>query len=260
MAADYLELNRGVVAGDQDDENDIVQTKSLLAESGDYKPVGGRITPWRDPELNDAIKKVQVRNRIWPDGEMRPKKATHRIINAEKKERDQGFKTPPFNLTGSVGTGQSNRPEDVRRVRGALGRLGYLDQSEALQPKDSFDQKLDYGLRGVQRDYNRKVDGVAHQKGETASLLGRVTAPLSPAARALSGQQSTSALKQKDVHWMDATMESVKEIAGSVGKVASDQVGRAAMKALRESARKAEEEGLVHGPRNLNHFLDATWT
>lgn len=117
----FLDLKRKVGAGEAEDESDVIATKKALRQSGDYAPPGGHLTGWRDQETTNALKTVQRRNGIWPDGTMRPGGPTHRIINAEIQEREAKHRPKGLGLTATVGDRSANRPADIQRVQDALG-------------------------------------------------------------------------------------------------------------------------------------------
>lgn len=258
----FLDPKGSVGPGEEDKEEDVIATKTALKESGDYDPPGGRIGAWRDEGTTEALKTVQRRNRIWPDGRMKPGGPTHRVINAEKKERDEGRKPTGLCLSGSVGEGMTNRPADVQKFRKALGQTSHMNAVEATQPGDRFDYPMAAGLRTFQDAYNRKPDAVAHAGGETDTLLARVTGPISAVLEGgmqRNGNSPSASMRHAMTDNGPIAAPSPRPTSSSEkSSEVLDPQGIHAEAQLRNYIKTARKAGLRHGPDYLQHFLDGT--
>ena len=245
----------------------MIATKTALKESGDYDPTGGRIGAWQDEGTTEALKTVQRRNRIWPDGRMKKNSPTHRVINAERKERAEGRKPSGLGLGGSVGEAGSNRDGDVRKVRGALGQLGYLDKKEAAHPGGTFDYPAAAATRTFQTAYNLKPDGRADPGGPTDTMLSRVTGPLSNTANPEQPPaQAIKARAQKTGQASNPVLEASKSRGVFRPEYTQypspfqkpEDKATAAEAILHGLAGASRWAGMTHAPDNLEHFLGGT--
>lgn len=73
-------------------------------------------------------------------------------------------------LEGEIGDGRENRPEDVVRVKRALGRLGRLEEPERGF-SSLIDRPLDDAIRRFQRENKLRVDGFLRPGGRTQRTL-----------------------------------------------------------------------------------------
>lgn len=76
-----------------------------------------------------------------------------------------------FDLRAGVGTGQTNRPADVRKLQGLLHLEGYLDMAATAGPTGQWGSRDDYALRKFQKDNGLAIDGVALPGGETIEAI-----------------------------------------------------------------------------------------
>ena len=74
-------------------------------------------------------------------------------------------------IAGTVGDQRENKPEDVRRVKSALDRLGYFDFAREPEPHGYVTREMDAGLRRYQKDRGLRVDGWLKPGGETEKAL-----------------------------------------------------------------------------------------
>ena len=275
----FLAPNRGVNTGEEEDERDVIATKSALQESGDYSPPGGHMSGWRDSETEQGLKTVQVRNNLWPDGRMRVDGPTHRIINAEKNERQTGSVPKSLGLIGSVGRHTSNNTVDVQKWRSNLGRLGHLDKAETDRPGDRFDNPLEWTTSRFQTDFNREPDGLVTPGGETETIMARVAAPLKvkvssggvPPGAAQSFNQSGLPTKGKGKANPKPTLnplskkplperlfDSVSGAVNELGELAGRGVGAYYDAGLWAYTKAGEVAGLDDATEYLDHFRRGT--
>ncbi len=76
-------------------------------------------------------------------------------------------------ITGMVGDQRENRPEDVRKVKSALDRLGYFDFRKEPEPHGYVTREMDSGIKRYQKERGLRVDGWLRPGGETESALKR---------------------------------------------------------------------------------------
>lgn len=129
----YLELKRGFGPSENHDEDDVIATKSALTEIGDYSPPGGRLTPWAEPETTEALKRLQRRNGLWPDGRIGGSESG--TGNSRKGERRAGLLGAcrhDYRCSGGI---FRNRPRPSAHYSCARARYGVAAracQSDAL--------------------------------------------------------------------------------------------------------------------------------
>ena len=76
-----------------------------------------------------------------------------------------------FDLQAGVGSGQANRPADVRRLQGLLHLEGYLDTAATGGPTGLWGGRDDYALRKFQKDNGLAIDGIVLPGGETIETI-----------------------------------------------------------------------------------------
>lgn len=74
-------------------------------------------------------------------------------------------------INGMVGDQRENRPEDVRKVKSALDRLGYFDFRKEPEPHGYITREMDSGIRRYQKERGLRVDGWLKPGGETEKSL-----------------------------------------------------------------------------------------
>ncbi|WP_417515522.1 peptidoglycan-binding domain-containing protein [Minwuia sp.] len=244
-----LHFSNPVGDGESENQDDVMAVRNALHETGDL-PKTGSASGWRDHAMDEAMEKVQRRNGLWPDRRMRPGGPTHRVIDAERKEKREGKKPTGLGLQGSVGPGDHNSPTDVRKVQTGLDRLGYLEKHAGLS--GIYDQPTRSGLHRFQMEYNLRDDGVANPEGETDRMMARTSAPLAAPKIAKPRPALPGTSKSRSV--ADRLENAWDDIADFSG----DIIGNVAEGALSTLSKAARSMSMQHGPDAVDHFLGGT--
>lgn len=176
-----LRLNRGVGMGQPNDEEDVARLADALEEIGEFERPGfaggGPLTTLSEAMV-DGLKRVQERTGIEIDGYAEPNGPTQAAINNIRLAKPRGawlFADPTVRVTRPVGDGFANDFADVKRVRRALGAVGYLPEHPSDEPSGFFDRDVEQALTKYQTDRKLRANARVHPDDETeAALLGDV--------------------------------------------------------------------------------------
>jgi hypothetical protein len=173
-------------------------------------------------------------------------------------------------LVDEVGSGRTNREDDVVKVKRAFVALGRMEEPED-ESNGIIDRRLDTAIRGLQRDKGLRVDGFMRPRGPTErSLQHDLRGTLGPETSAgagfgpdrlrwpgRTGSGSSSAIGLGEAHERDAgllTIADAREPEPPRLKPFLDKAERN----FRRTAQGWREQGMTDAARHLEHFLEGS--